>query len=627
MTTLIKNLTIRSKLSLVAVAAVAGMGVMVLLKYNFDLRIESLHQASVLIRDISSGMLTLRRNEKDFLARLNLKYRDKYNDNYESLQNNLEQLQKELNTRRVELRSINDLNTVFAKYRRSFLNIVNQQQTLGLHPNDGLYGRLRQAVHEVESIVGAQKNHLLMKDMLMLRRREKDFMLRQDIKYTDKFSKDLAVFHSDLQQSSIAADRKLQIQGFMASYERDFMAFVDASQVKGLNSGEGLHGQMRANVHQSEQRLKTAQQVLNKRLIKEKSSYQTRYTLTVLSIAAMMIAGLYIILRSIERPIQQLTQLMEKARAEHDLSVRSNMTGSDEISVMAQVFDDMLDKFGQVLDRICRSTGEMGIATQQLTSVSEQTNKNIYEQRLQTEQVATAMNQMSVTVQEVSRNISITASASEEANRETHRGHQRVEEAVTAVQQLADRIEGASDVIQQLEQDSNNINEVLEVIKGVAQQTNLLALNAAIEAARAGEQGRGFAVVADEVRTLAGRTQQSAEEINQLIERLQARSQKAVEVINFSRDEAQAVVGKTNAAGESLASIASAVARINDMSEQIATAAEQQSVTTDEISRNIIAITDVAQQTSEGAEKSTAANDKLGQLAVILQGLVGEFTV
>jgi len=280
-----------------------------------------------------------------------------------------------------------------------------------------------------------------------------------------------------------------------------------------------------------------------------------------------------------------------------------------------------------VLDRICRSSGEMGVATNQLTSVSEQTNRNIYEQQSQTEQVATAMNQMSATVQEVSSNISITASASEDANRETLKGHQRVEEAVVAVQQLAGRIEGASEVMQQLEKDSDNINAVLEVIKGVAEQTNLLALNAAIEAARAGEQGRGFAVVADEVRTLAGRTQQSAEEINQLIERLQAGSQKAVEVINLSRDEARAVVEQANAAGESLASIAAAVARINDMSVQIATASEQQSATTEEINRNIMLIADVAQQTSLGAGQTAAANDNLSQLAGNLQGLVEEFKV
>ncbi|NIB42224.1 methyl-accepting chemotaxis protein [Pseudomaricurvus alkylphenolicus] len=623
----LNHLTIRSKLTLVAVAAIVGMGLMVALKYNFDRRIDGLHQAGVLIREIESGMLTLRRNEKDFLARLDLKYRDKFNSNHELLMSDLQKLKERLKGQGVEIQSINNLDEVFSDYRSAFLGIVSQQQTLGMHAKDGLYGRLRQAVHQVEDIVGAQQNHLLMKDMLMLRRREKDFMLRWDMKYADKFSTDLAVFHDNLQRSSIDPESKQEITGFMENYERDFMAFVAASQHKGLSSSKGLHGKMRSTVHQSEQLLETASQELNQQLEEQRAINQSRYLLTVVGIAALILGGLYFILRSIQGPIKELTQLMQKARAEHDLSVRSNMNGRDEISVMAQVFDDMLDKFGKVLDRIYRSTGEMGVATHQLTSVSEQTNRNINEQRSQTEQVATAMNQMSATVQEVSNNISITADASEDANRETDKGRQRVEEAAIAVQSLADRIEGASEVMQQLESDSDNINAVLEVIKGVAEQTNLLALNAAIEAARAGEQGRGFAVVADEVRTLAGRTQQSAEEINQLIERLQSGSQKAVEVISISRDEARAVVEQANAAGESLVSIAEAVARINDMSVQIATASEQQSTTTDEINRNVMAIADVAQKTSLGAEQTAAANDNLNKLAGNLQGLVEEFKV
>jgi len=323
------------------------MGLMVVLKYSFDHRIEGLHQAGVLIRDIESGMLTLRRNEKDFLARLNLKYRGKFNDNYESLQSSLQQLQEKLKGQGVEIQSINQLKDVFTQYQHAFLSIVTQQQALGLHPKDGFYGRLRQAVHEVEGIVGAQQGHLLMKDMLMLRRREKDFMLRWDMKYVDKFTKDLAIFHEDLQKSAIGVDSKQQIEGSMANYERDFMAFVVASQRKGLSSSEGLHGQMREAVHQSEQLLETASQELSQKLVEEKASNQVSYIAIVASIAAIIIVGLYFILRSIEGPIQQLTQLMKKARAEHDLSVRSNMNGKDEISVMAQVFDDMLDKLGR----------------------------------------------------------------------------------------------------------------------------------------------------------------------------------------------------------------------------------------------------------------------------------------
>jgi methyl-accepting chemotaxis protein len=170
---------------------------------------------------------------------------------------------------------------------------------------------------------------------------------------------------------------------------------------------------------------------------------------------------------------------------------------------------------------------------------------------------------------------------------------------------LAEQIENTANVIHQLEEDSENIGKVLDVIKGIAEQTNLLALNAAIEAARAGEQGRGFAVVADEVRTLAGRTQESTAEINQVIEKLQLGSQKAVDVMNKSREDAQSVVEQATQAGTSLSVISTAVERINDMSSQIASAAEQQNSTAEEINRNITNISELGQETTSGAQETT----------------------
>ena len=627
MQTWINQLTIRAKLSLVAVAALVGMGLMVLLKYQFDQRIDQLHQASLITREIEVGMLTLRRNEKDFLARLQLKYRDKFQQNYDALHGDYGRLQTQLDEADVELASVAALGAVFAGYLEAFENIVAQQQELGLNPKDGLYGRLRQAVHEVESIVSAQEDQRLMKDMLMLRRREKDFMLRWDTKYVGKFNDDMAVFRQDLQQSSLDENAQAQIAGLMDNYERDFTAFVKASERKGLQSDQGLHGEMRQRIHQSEELLASAATELRQVLEQELSNSQSRYVMAVVAIAAVILLGLYIILRSIEVPVRQLTQLMQRARVERDLRVRAGIKGDDEISTMANVFDDMLAKFGQVLERICHSADEMSQASRQLRDASEQTNRNLLEQQSQTEQVASAMNQMSATVQEVNSNIAVTAAASDEANREAREGHQRVDRALAAVQQLADRIDHTAEVMDQLHKDSDNINAVLEVIKGVAEQTNLLALNAAIEAARAGEQGRGFAVVADEVRALAARSQQSAEEINHLLERLQAGSQKAVDVVSHSRTEVQAAVEQAQAAGDSLTSIAEAVERINSMSLQIATASEQQSTTTEEINRNVMAIADVAQRNSQGGEEVAAANDNLNQLAHTLKGVVAEFKV
>ncbi len=301
--------------------------------------------------------------------------------------------------------------------------------------------------------------------------------------------------------------------------------------------------------------------------------------------------------------------------------------GSDEIADLTVAINDMSNGLKSIIEQISGSAKNLNHLSDQLTLVTEQTNESIYDQQSQTEQVAAAINEMRATVQEVGKNISGTAQAANEAHVETASGTKVVASAVNAIQQLASQLEGASDVIQQLERDSEDINTVLDVIKGIAEQTNLLALNAAIEAARAGEQGRGFAVVADEVRTLAGRTQESTEEINQVIEKLQLGSRKAVEVMSKSREDARLVVGQADQAGESLAAISKAVGLINDMSIQIASAAEQQSSTTEEINRNITVISAMANKTVGGAKETVNSVENVAELGNELQSLVSRFSI
>ncbi|NRA82981.1 MAG: methyl-accepting chemotaxis protein [Gammaproteobacteria bacterium] len=256
-----------------------------------------------------------------------------------------------------------------------------------------------------------------------------------------------------------------------------------------------------------------------------------------------------------------------------------------------------------------------------------QTSEIITQQRCETELVATAMNQMTSTVHDVADTINQTATHALEATKQTIEGSKVVDTAVREINKLAEQIAEAAVTINELELHSDNINSVMDVIKGIAEQTNLLALNAAIEAARAGEQGRGFAVVADEVRTLAVRTQESTKEINQMIDKLQAGTRAAVLIMEQSRNQTETAVECAKKSGEAFDDISASVNNISAMCEQIAGAAEEQGAVSEEINRNIVQINDMSSQTAIGAEQTSVASRDLATMAAQLKGLVSNFAV
>ncbi len=311
--------------------------------------------------------------------------------------------------------------------------------------------------------------------------------------------------------------------------------------------------------------------------------------------------------------------------ASGDLTQAIEVDSQDEIGELLTAMNGMRLKLLGMLEKISGTTEQLSAASEEMSAVTAQTGRIIEQQRSETEQVATAMNEMTATVQEVTQNINHTASAASEANEHALNGRRVVDKSVAEINQLAEQIEQASVTVHELEQQSEGINAVLDVIKSIAEQTNLLALNAAIEAARAGEQGRGFAVVADEVRTLAGRTQESTEEINLMIEKLQSGSQRAVQVMEQSREKARSVVSNAAESGHALSTIAEAVAKIDDMSTQIASASEEQSAVSEEINRNIVKINEMATETASGAEQTSVASQDLARMATELQGIVSQF--
>ncbi len=333
----------------------------------------------------------------------------------------------------------------------------------------------------------------------------------------------------------------------------------------------------------------------------------------------------YIVRRVVIRRINALRGTIEVIERDEDLSRAIQVEAEDEVGAMGHAFNRMMQKFRHSLEAVAGATHQLSQVSDRVSNVADETLKVVVEQRTETDMVAQSMNEMSATVQEVARNAAQTAEASRGANDEAKSGAYVATEALGGIEVLIREIEHAGTVIQKVEQDSASIGMVLDVIKGIAEQTNLLALNAAIEAARAGEQGRGFAVVADEVRTLASRTQKSTEEIQDMIERLQGGVRDAVTAMEGARKRAQSGSDHVEKAAENLAMIAGEVGTINDMNTQIATASEEQSAVAEEINRNITNISHIADKTSEGAKQTSQISEELVRLAAELERLVSQF--
>ncbi|WP_411564171.1 methyl-accepting chemotaxis protein [Pseudomonas shirazensis] len=359
------------------------------------------------------------------------------------------------------------------------------------------------------------------------------------------------------------------------------------------------------------------------------NQYSTAFTLVIgLLIAATVLTLICALLltRSIVKPIEEALQAAEQV-ADGDLTHTIRAEGSDEAARLQRAMARMQEKLRDTLHLIAGSSTQLASAAEELNSVTDESARGLQQQNAEIEQAATAVTEMTSAVEEVARNAVSTSEASAEASRSTSDGRDLVLETVSAIERMSGDVQGTAKLITHLAEQSRDIGKVLDVIRGLADQTNLLALNAAIEAARAGEAGRGFAVVADEVRALAHRTQQSTSEIERMIGTIQGGTGQAVESMRTSTERAESTLNIARGAGLALDTIATAVAHINERNLVIASAAEEQAQVAREVDRNLVNINDLSVQSATGAHQTSAASAELSRLAVDLSSLVARFRV
>ncbi len=325
----------------------------------------------------------------------------------------------------------------------------------------------------------------------------------------------------------------------------------------------------------------------------------------------------------------RLKRISEIANAisQNDISHTCDIQSHDLIGEIVDAFNQMAANLRNMIGQITGVTSQLAAAAEETSTITDETSRGVHAQQSEIDSIASAMNEMTGTVQEVARNAADASSAAQTADSEAKSGALVATEAIGGIEALVHEVDSAAQVIRNLEKESENIGSVLDVIRGIAEQTNLLALNAAIEAARAGEQGRGFAVVADEVRTLASRTQQSTQEIQDMILRLQSGAGNAVKVMEGAQSKAQQSSDLVEKAAESLAMIAGSVSAINDMNTMIASAAEEQSAVAGEMQSNMNNIREVADRSADGAQQTAQASEELARLAAEQQTLMAKFKV
>ncbi|MDF2176974.1 methyl-accepting chemotaxis protein [Aliiglaciecola sp. CAU 1673] len=609
-----------------AIVLVAIFMMFLLLRYASG-NLSRLADAAVEAEQLNSSMLMLRRHEKDFLARKDLKYIERFEKEMASINELINSLRGHFSAFSIATDNLEKLSKTFASYQQSMRELSQQQQRIGLDHKDGLYGALRDAVHQVETELEKDQSYPTLAGMLQLRRNEKDFMLRRDSKYIDTFNSNLAKLKKEVQSADWSDARRNMVNGLLDDYAAKFFQLVDSEVRIGLDENSGIRGQLRATIHTTEEALKATTADAREKIAEHRSWSNGLATVLTLIVSLIVAFLAWTLSRSILLPIQAVCDTVNRIQRDDNFTLQVNVAGKHELATMAKDVNQLIASFRHLVVEINQSVEMLSSAATELAQSADKTSSDMQMQLQETDMVAAAVTEMGHAINDISSNTDITARTAQESGQNAELGAQEVTNSIQKIQSLSSQLAQSATVIAELEKDSEVIGSVLDVIRGIAEQTNLLALNAAIEAARAGEQGRGFAVVADEVRNLAMRTQTSTTEIANIVENLQQRTRTIVGMMTVSREQGSESAQQAARVGEVLTRITQDVHKIMDMTTQVATAIEEQSAVSADVSKNIVRIRDLADEANHVSDHNKEASDMVAEQAARLRMSVNRYKV
>jgi len=618
------DLSIKRKLLLVTVIAVFGfiaVGVMMVSSSNTNLRWILAEEA---LLEIKSTMSTLRHHEKDFLSHKDPRFGEKFEQELALSKEKITSLRQTLeeNEGHEDASKLQDIAAYLNSYSAEFHLLMTAQEDIGLDSNSGIYGELRRAVHDVETLL--TDNATIKSSMLMLRRHEKDFMLRRDTKYIERFNSEINTFKSLIEQD-FEPELAQRASQSISSYNAKFAELTNSEIIIGLTPKDGIQGAMHTVVESMETQFTAIQESVKHRIELQLARAQTTLFVGIAIACIVVFIINSLIARSIYLPLNVFKNSFIEIADTRNIGIRLHRKSQDELGEMGSAFDRMLDMLHHMMEEIKQSSEQVVQSANVLSSSSVTLRDSSDAQHQEIDQASAAVTEMTGTTQEIARNASDAATTVTQTLDEVIVGTNAGNTAKAEIQTLTEEVQEAVHAIKELEENSKNIETVLDTIQGIAEQTNLLALNAAIEAARAGEQGRGFAVVADEVRTLAQRTQESTVTIRNTISTFQVGTAEVVEKVTKSNQRAESGIELVSQSAAILGNINDMMLRVNDMNTQIAAAAEEQSHAAEEINRSVIRVNDISYTLAEQSQLASSSSEQLLEQGQKLNQVVNEF--